>query len=439
MRLRAHAMKALVLAFAGLALIVAVAQSKRESTVTATPNPTPPAVAQPRGHMLCMPKPSACGFPDPSNTGVTPGSPLATANGVVTLSSPGQVYQNKQLTGSLIIKAPNVTIRNVRLINTDPYYAIAVKNNDDWDNSNANLTLDHVEINANGNPAIKGIAFNGFTARHVYFHNGADCAHFGVNVVIEDSYCVLGPDANNDGNPDSGNFCNGPDHFDGYQSDGGDNITLRHNTIRNPCDQTSAILMSTNTSPIDHVVIDNNLVSGGGYTIYCGTDSGGVAGHETYTNNVTSREFYPKGGYWGPSTSCEDVDVSGRNVWDGQYVPPSGGGGPGGGSGSGTSGGSGSGTSGAYFLSKKQARRLLRVALKRRFKGRFTHRAGKLRVSCKRRSRATFKCTVRWTSRPGRRYRGKVTLTRVGPKRWRYSMRVHHGRTLTKRTGGGRL
>ena len=150
---------------------------------------------------------------------------------------------------------------------------------------------------------------------------------------------------------------------------------------------------------------------------------------------MISREFYPNGGYWGPTTECDKVDVSHGNVWDGQYVPPSGGGGPGGGSGS-ASGGSGSG---AYFLSKKQARRLLRVALKRRFKASFTRRAGKLRVSCKRRSRATFACTVRWTSRAGRRYRGKVTLTRVGPKRWRYSMRVRNGSTLTKRKGAGRL
>ena len=40
---------------------------------------------------------------------------------------------------------------------------------------------------------VKGIAFNGYTARKVLFHNGADCAHFGVNVVIENSLCVAGP------------------------------------------------------------------------------------------------------------------------------------------------------------------------------------------------------------------------------------------------------
>jgi hypothetical protein len=402
---------------------------------TATP-------AQAQKPMTCMPKPSACGFPDPTNTGVVPGTPLSPVNGSVTLSTPGQVFENAVVRGEIIVTAPNVTIRNVKLVNENPYYAISVKNNDSWENSQANLTLDHVDIDLGGGYEVKGIAFNGYTARNVLFHNGADCAHFGVNVVIENSLCVVGPDANGDGQPDGDGFCDGPDHFDGFQSDGGSNITLRHNTIRNPCAQTSAIILGTNTSPIDRVVIDHNLMSGGGYTVYCGTSSG-VATHTSYTNNVISREFYPNGGYWGPTTECEKVDVAHGNIWDGQYIPPSAGGGPGGGSGSPTGGGSGSptgsGALGAYFLSKKQARRLLRVALKRRFKSRFTNRAGKLRTSCKRRSRASFACAVRWTSRGGRRYRGKVTVTRVGPKRWRYSMRVRHGRALTKRTGSGRL
>lgn len=309
-------MKALLLAFVGLAIVAAVTMSKPESVTVTTPDTNTAAQPQGRGATLCMPKPSACGFPDPTHTGVPPGTELATTNGVVTLSEPGQVYKNKQVKGSIIVTAPNVTIRNVRLINTNPYYAISVKNDDDWDNTQANLTLDHVDIDLGGGYQVKGIAFNGYTARNVLFHNGADCAHFGDNVVIENSLCVLGPDTNGDGQLDGDGFCSGSEHFDGFQSDGGHNITLRHNTIRNPCGQTSAIILGTNTSPIDTVVIDNNLMSGGGYTVYCGTSSG-VATHARYTNNVISREFYPNGGHWGPTTECDKVDVSHGNVWDG--------------------------------------------------------------------------------------------------------------------------
>ena len=129
--------------------------------------------------MTCMPKPSACGFPDATNTGVTPGTALTPASGVVTLNQAGQVYENRQVNGSIIVTAPNVTIRNVRLVVTDPYYGISVKNGNDWDNSGANLTLDHVEIDMNGKLNVKGIAFDSYTAKSVFFHNGADCAHFG--------------------------------------------------------------------------------------------------------------------------------------------------------------------------------------------------------------------------------------------------------------------
>jgi hypothetical protein len=373
--------------------------------------------------LTCMPQPSLCGFPDATNTGVTPGVPLAPESGMVTLSTPGQVYENKVVTGGIWVMAPNVTIRNVRLIVDDEYYGIRVTPDGDWDRPDANLTLDHVEINLNGHPNVKGIAFTGFTARNVFFHNGADCAHFHDNVVIQDSLCVLGPDVDNDGNPDAGSFCSGDDHFDGFQSDGGHNIKLRHNTIRNPCRQTSAILMSTNTAPIDTVVIDANLVSGGGYTIYCGTDSGGVATHTTYTNNVTSREFFPKGGYYGASTSCEDVDVSGGNIWDGNFIPPSG---------AGNASGSvpaSRPSKVAYPLSGWRASRVTRSALKRELGRRYTRRAKGMRIKCRRRSGSMISCSVKWSSTRGRggahhRYKGTVTVARIAANGWRYSLRI---------------
>jgi hypothetical protein len=253
---------------------------------------------------------------------VQPGVTLQKASGVVTLSTPGQVYENKELTGSIIVTAKNVTIRNVRLINTDPYYGIAVKSGGSWEASDANLLVDHVEINIGrlGDPGggdYKGIAFNGYTLRHAFVHNGSDCTAMGQNVTIEDSFCVDGPDTNSDGVPDNTSFCGGSQHFDGFQSDGGNNITIRHNTLRNPCGQTSNILMSSNTSPISNVVIDNNLFGGGGYSLYCAGDSrGDRVTNITATNNRFAKTYFPKGGYWGPTAYCEEADKFSGNVWD---------------------------------------------------------------------------------------------------------------------------
>jgi hypothetical protein len=403
------------------------ASTPREVPGTVTAQPPKAVTAQ--APMTCMPKPSACGFPDVTNTGVTPGTPLTTASGEVKLDQPGEVYQNVQLTGGITVTAQNVTIRNVRLVITDPYYGIRVTPGDDWGRNDANLTLDHVEINMNGSTSLKGIAFNGYTAKNVLFHNGADCAHMGENVVIQDSMCVLGPDTDGDGVPDSRGFCNGSDHFDGFQSDGGQNITIRHNTIRNPCGQTSAILMSTNTAPIDSVVIDNNLMSGGGYTVYCGTDSGGVATHETYTNNVISKEFFPKGGYWGPTTSCEHVQTAGNNVWDGDYVPPPGAGGSGAGAPGGGAPPAPSAQTSAYLLTGHDATRLAGLALRRAFGHRYTHRLKRgSRLRCHRLARSTLSCAAAWTGPrihgTRHRYAGTLRLQRTAAKRVRAGLRV---------------
>jgi hypothetical protein len=260
----------------------------------------------------CMPDPSRCGLPDVETTGVTPGVPLTAVNGSVTLSTPGMVYENRIVTGTITVNAPNVTIRNVRLMNTSPHYGIKA-----FDISG--LLLDHVEIDLGGNYDAKGIAFDGYTARNVFFHNGADCAHFGNDVVIEDSLCVIGPDANDDGWPDSTAFCDGPEHHDGFQSDGGGNIVLRRNTIRLPCGGTSAILMSTNTDDISNVVIQDNLMAGGGYTLYC--NAGPDVRNETVTGNRFSRIYWPDAGYWGATTGCNEADTYSGSVWDEDNTP----------------------------------------------------------------------------------------------------------------------
>jgi hypothetical protein len=74
-----------------------------------------------------------------------------------------------------------------------------------------------------------------------------------------------------DGEPDSSTtFCSDSEaHFNGFQTFGGSGHTFRHNTIRNPCDQTSAISVGTNTGGVSKVTVENNLLAGGGWTLYC--------------------------------------------------------------------------------------------------------------------------------------------------------------------------
>jgi hypothetical protein len=252
--------------------------------------------------VTCMPRPSACGYPDATNTGVPRGTRLERVDGTVELRSPGMVYSGREVHGQIRVLARDVTIEKVRVV-SDAYYPISTFGED---KQPTGTVIRDVEIDMQGQEEAKGIAFDNYSATRVWFHNGLDCAHAGTNVVITDSFCDLprlppGSSA----------------HADGFQSDGGANQVFRHNTIRNPNGQTSAILLSTNTAPIDKVVIEDNLMSGGGYTVYCGTGEGGVATNTAYTNNVISREFFPKGGHWGATTGCDGAVKGSGNGWDG--------------------------------------------------------------------------------------------------------------------------
>jgi hypothetical protein len=243
----------------------------------------------------CMPQPSACGFPDATNTGVPPGTPLTRRDGTVVLNTPGMTFSNVELHGNIEVRAPNVTIERVRVI-CGCWYPIRADGSDDA----SNTLIRDVEIDFQGFESGKGIAFRDYTAQRIWFHNGMDCAHFGSNVTITDSFCDLtkippGSEA----------------HPDGFQHAGARNVVIRHNTIRNPNSQTAAILLPTDEA-FNNIVVDNNLMSGGGWTLYCGRSG---AENETITNNRFSREFWPRSGYWGPMSSCEQAQRSG-NVWD---------------------------------------------------------------------------------------------------------------------------
>ena len=72
--------------------------------------------------------------------------------------------------------------------------------------------------------------------------------------------------------------------------------------------------MSTNTEPIRNVTVKDNLLGGGGYTLYC--NAGPDVPNETVTGNRFARTWYARSGYWGATTGCGQADVFTGNVWD---------------------------------------------------------------------------------------------------------------------------
>jgi hypothetical protein len=260
----------------------------------------------------CMAVPSACGYPDTTNTGTLPGITRTAVSGNVTLSTPNQVYENKTVSGGITVTAANVTIRNVKV--TSRGWAVRCR---PQDGNCSNLSIQDTEIDLNGETGGYGIVCNSYTATRVFIHDGADGAYLCSNATVRDSFISLGPDTNSDGWADSTGFCSGPEHFDGLSSDGGAGYVIDHNTIRNPCSQTSAILMSTNSGGISNVQITNNLLAGGGYTLYCAATSSGLGGTNNISGNRIAKTYRPQGGYYGPVAYCSTPGVNFHgNVWD---------------------------------------------------------------------------------------------------------------------------
>lgn len=264
--------------------------------VTQTPTPTPSSSSWPQ--VGCIAVPSRCGYPDATNTGVTPGTALTYSAGLVA-TTPGATYTGLDIHGCVSIEAPDVTIRDSR-ITGDCNPVIAIR---PYDHEVLGTVLDHIDLIVQGTGG-NGIAFRNFTLLHSHVTITGDCGRVDGNVIIRDSFCQILP-----GGPST-------PHYDGWQTEPENApITIDHNTVLNPYDQTSTLAMWTN--PGAQVTITNNLLAGGGYSIYC---VGPPNNNVTITGNRFARLYWPKGGYWGPAAYCEGAMWS-SNIWDDTGVP----------------------------------------------------------------------------------------------------------------------
>lgn len=202
----------------------------------------------------CIVKPSDCGYPDETNTGVPDGTQL-TNSGDVYVTQDGTVIQNLNVTGFILIRADNVTIRNTR-ITSSHWYPI------DYDNSTG-LVIEDSEIIGTGGQPTAGVSFKDYIARRVEVRGTADGFKAEGNVLIED--CYFHSPSVTEGS-----------HNDGVQTSGGaGGVILRHNTFKLGGED-AEILQAGNESRLGNPnwTIENNLFDGGGWVINSAPTSG---------------------------------------------------------------------------------------------------------------------------------------------------------------------
>jgi hypothetical protein len=232
----------------------------------------------------------ANGWPNATNTGVPSGTSL-TSSGSITVTTDGAVIEKLDITGSITVLANNVTIRKVRLTSGD-YYPIRY-----FDNNNTGLLVEDSEIIGLSGDVTSAIAFQHYTARRLNIHGMADGLKADADVLIEDCWIH--------------NLSNGPtEHNDGVQSTGGKGVTIRHNNISGASNATVQTGDESGAATED-MIIENNLLSGGGYTLNIRGTGATVPKNTCVINN----RFVHDAAY-GPWTLDDPAPTVTGNVYD---------------------------------------------------------------------------------------------------------------------------
>jgi hypothetical protein len=242
-------------------------------------------------HTDCVASPHSCGFPDATNTGADCSS-LA-PSGSITVTTNGAVVEGKNVSGSVTVRASNVTIRDdcVRSSAIYPVHFV----------SGSNLTVQDTTITGTGgcDRAVEP-AGNGAVMDRLNVSGCEDGIQMYNNDVLENSYI-------------HDLAFTSSSHNDGVQQNGGSNDTVRHNTIFNPHNQTSCVNFTTDFGGISAITITGNLLNGGNYTVY--SRSGG---HGNPTGvSVTGNHF-------GGADVFGLVSADGSVAWSGNVSDSSG-------------------------------------------------------------------------------------------------------------------
>jgi hypothetical protein len=281
----------------------------------------------------CQAKPSACGYPDATNTGVPAGTALKAVPGTLT-SGPGWSYtasthtlnvtgnrtvlSGVSLTGTLNVTGSNVTIKNDTIVTSgaNGLFGIALRHT-------AGDTVEHSTVS--GTNATSGRVD---TAISDAYGDSTGLVISGNNISDARSAVQLAAGQVTRNYIHNPGYISG-DHTNGVIANGGTGqLTITGNTILISLGQTDAITLDTLSvaGPVTHKTIENNLLAGGSYAIYGGTAFSHTTSTILIENNRFGRGFFPKGGQFGPAAYFDPTgtgNVWSGNVWDstGATVP----------------------------------------------------------------------------------------------------------------------
>lgn len=272
----------------------------------------------------CAVSPHMCGYPDLTNSGVPASARLRSVprqvssgpgwtydpRGWVEVYGNGAVLSNLYIPYTLDISASNVTINDVEVVETGPSMGIGLRHTQNVVIENSDIYSPYGNGPNRLQVGIKDVY--GDSVNTTVKYDNIWNASTGIQLsqgMIEDNYI-------HDLAYKTGN------HVNGIVSDAGEStgLSILHNTVFNPVGQTDAIALFESFGQQMNATVSNNLLAGGGYTVYGGANPGREIPFKiVITNNRFSTLYYPQSGYYGPDAGV-DPGVNGNvwtsNVWD---------------------------------------------------------------------------------------------------------------------------
>lgn len=247
------------------------------------------------------------------------------------------MIQKRNVTGTIIVRAPHVTIDNV-CVTTDGRGQLGSAAISLLAPAKGTL-IEHATVaglnSSDRSVAVAAVTLSGSAEMlsHDYLYNCGECVH-GEPWTIDDSYII------------SNGMQGTAEHIEDVYCDDG-TITAKHDTLLNPQNSVAEVFCDTNDGRggacSNHVSVSNSLLAGGGFLLYaCGNSSSVGSSTMSITDNRFGRCITPPfkqiadGGWNCQGSTAEAIgsgaDSSGYWPYGGHYglssytyCPPAGG------------------------------------------------------------------------------------------------------------------
>ncbi|MEH2475594.1 hypothetical protein V1281_003231 [Nitrobacteraceae bacterium AZCC 2161] len=232
-------------------------------------------------------------WPDETNTGV-PADTKLEPSGDLVITKAGTVITGLDILGTVQINAPNVTLKNCKVTAAN-WSVVKIAP------GVTGAVIQNCEINGRGRSGADGSC--GINGQGTFLNNNIYNVENGINLtgssVIQGNYIhgLLAP---------------GSPHYDGIQIDGGvSDVNISHNTVINDQGGVSTIMIDNGFGAISNILVENNRLIGGGFTVYSdGQFKDAAITGVAFINNRLGK------GHWGFHSFVKNAPVWRGNVDD---------------------------------------------------------------------------------------------------------------------------